>query len=579
MLKIIRKNIWLIIKLEFVLSIIVYITALLLGNIVLNCSLKLTDLSYINQANVIIFIKNPLVVIGLFFVLYIISMITIFEINAINIVYIKSKKDETMTIIELIQSTIVNSFHMFKSKNILLFIYIVIFLPLAGVVYKNSLIEKLSIPSFILDYVYQSTKLTTILAIVYLLVFLMSLLSIYIFIVMLTEKKNYFQALRRSIMLFNEKKTKLIPSLLFKGIFIVAIVFLIHFLQILILKIVMNIDAGAFKIFVTTTSLIVSLLLGMFITAFVKVDMLYIVNESYFSNNQLPELKEVRKREIRVPKVIIVILTALIITLLSFVVYVFTYLLEPTDMAVIAHRGSSIVELENTKEAFVRAMDEGVKYIELDVVETKDKQIVIIHDLNLKRLAKVDKKISDLTWSVIKDLTICSDDKSKVGHIMLLKDLVAMVKRDVILNIELKPNGSNDEELSSLVEDIIANYPRHMICSFSQRSLKKIKDINPNRKVGLIMAVALGNYEEISYIDFYSVEETFITEDSVAKIHENGKQVFAWTVNDSASIPDYLDYKVDGIITDYPTEMIKAIQEVKNNFTEYMLEKLFMNER
>lgn len=579
MYRILRNNIWLIIKFEFVLGGIISIGILPLAKIMFSYTLKFTGLGYISQSNAITFIKNPVVLIEIILALYIISMVTIFEINALNIIYIKSSKNQTMTTMELIESTIVNSLHMFKSKNLLLFIYIVIFLPLAGVVYKNPLIEKLSIPSFILDSIYNSTKLTTILTIVYLFIFLMSLISIYIFIVMLVEKKNYYPALRRSIKLFNERKTKLVPKLLLKSSILAVILFVIYFIQSITLDIVMNINNDIYKVFAITMCLCFGLILGSIINAFIKVVMLYTVNELYFTDNPLPQIKEAKKRVIRVPKVIIGIVTVLIISFLGIVVCVLTYFIEPTDIAVMAHRGSSIVELENTKEAFIKAMEDDIKYIELDVVETKDKQVVIVHDLDLKRLANIDKKVSELNWNEIKDINIYSEDKSKYGHIMLLKELLQIVEKDVILNIELKPNDCNDEELALLVEDIIAYYPRHMICSFSRKSLNKIKDINPNRKTGLIMAIALGNYEDISFVDFYSIEQSFVTESSVAKIHENGKQVFAWTVNDTEYISDYLVNEVDGIITDYPNEMIKAVKEAKKDFTEYTLEKLFINKK
>lgn len=577
MLKKIKKNIWLIIKLEFILGIIISMIFLPLSKFIFNYSLKLTGLNYLTQSNILMFIKNPLIIIGGMIFLYIISFITIFEISALNIIYIKSSKDETMTIIELIKSTIVNSSYMFRSKNILLFIYIIIFLPLAGVVYKNSIIKELSIPSFILDHVFNSTKLTLILVLIYVIILSLSLLSIYIFIIMISEKKNYFTALKRSIKMFRQKKKKLLLKMLLKSIVVICLIFVVNLIQEITIEHIMCIDNSICKLLLTILNIIFNLFIGTFIAAFVKVDMLYVVNESYFTDNTMPKLKEVKKRQIRIHKSIIIIVTTLSICILSLLVCTVVFFMSPSDMIVIAHRGSSIVELENTKEAFIKAMDDKVKCIELDVVETLDKQVVVLHDLNLKRLANINQEVSTMTWDEIKDVTIYSEDKLKKGHIMLLKDLLEIINKDVVLNIELKPDGKNDEELATLVESIIENYPRHIVCSFSQESLKKIKEINIDRKTGLIMAIALGDYVKIPYIDFYSIEESFITDSIVDKIHNKGKKVFAWTVNDTDNILNFLVYNVDGIITDYPVRMENVIQEVKQNFTQYVLKSLIKN--
>ncbi len=68
----------------------------------------------------------------------------------------------------------------------------------------------------------------------------------------------------------------------------------------------------------------------------------------------------------------------------------------------IAHRGASIYELENTKEAFIAAGNRTFWGIETDIRVTKDGEIVIFHDETLKRLAGMEAKISDFTFAEVK---------------------------------------------------------------------------------------------------------------------------------------------------------------------------------
>lgn len=69
-----------------------------------------------------------------------------------------------------------------------------------------------------------------------------------------------------------------------------------------------------------------------------------------------------------------------------------------TSMIIFAHRGASGYAPENTMAAFRAALDRGCAGIELDIQQTKDGRLVIIHDENVARTTSGQGYIADLTW-------------------------------------------------------------------------------------------------------------------------------------------------------------------------------------
>ena len=74
------------------------------------------------------------------------------------------------------------------------------------------------------------------------------------------------------------------------------------------------------------------------------------------------------------------------------------------DIFVIAHRGGAELFFENTLTAFRNSQKLGVDAIECDVHLTKDGKLVIMHDPDLKRVAGIERNISDMTLEEIKDI-------------------------------------------------------------------------------------------------------------------------------------------------------------------------------
>ena len=109
----------------------------------------------------------------------------------------------------------------------------------------------------------------------------------------------------------------------------------------------------------------------------------------------------------------------------------------PKDRPLIfGHRGSPTKIIENTIASFKKATEQGVDGLEFDIRLSKDKEIVIFHDSDLKRLAGVDKKIKHLTAQELKDTKLKQNEK-----IPLLEEIVPLIEKIKVVNIEIKSDG------------------------------------------------------------------------------------------------------------------------------------------
>lgn len=217
------------------------------------------------------------------------------------------------------------------------------------------------------------------------------------------------------------------------------------------------------------------------------------------------------------------------------------------------------------------AIDAGANLIELDVQQTKDGVLVVMHDSSLRRTTGDKRSIWEVDYDEIADLDAGSwfDPAYANARISTLEDVLRFVGGKVQLNIEIKPTKHNTDDLEQNVADLIAQYGYEDKCwvtSFSYTSLKKVKQANPNIRTGYIMSVAYGRFYTLKYADAFSLNKVFITRQVVNSAHQAGKQVFAWTVNSTSEVRSLCNLHVDSIITDDPVMAQQVI--ARNNSSE-----------
>lgn len=230
---------------------------------------------------------------------------------------------------------------------------------------------------------------------------------------------------------------------------------------------------------------------------------------------------------------------------------------------VIAHRGASFAAPENTIYAFNAAIEAGADGIELDVQQTKDGVPVVVHDINLKRIAGINREVSSFTYDEISQLDVGSwfDEKYSDASIMKLEDVIELAGGKVFLNIELK-RGALNRNIEQKTVDLIRKYGIENDCcvtSFSYESLKRIKRYDPDIKTGLIMSIATGDFYSLEAADAFSINSIFVNAGVVNNAHQQGKEVYAWTVNSPGEMRRVLGVNADHIITDRPELLFEQI--------------------
>lgn len=215
---------------------------------------------------------------------------------------------------------------------------------------------------------------------------------------------------------------------------------------------------------------------------------------------------------------------------------------------VIAHRGASAYEPENTLRSIKRALNLGADMVEIDVRTTKDGHIVVIHDATVDRTTNGRGYVKDMTLEELKKL-----DAGLGERIPTLQEVISLVKGRVGLVIEIKVPGIEEKVLKIVNENKL--HDDVLITSFYHPILLRVKSLNAKVRTGIIIASrpvrpaqlaldARSNaiFPKYTYLDLEMVEEA----------HKHSLTVYPWTVDDPGEARLLIEMGIDGIVTNKP---------------------------
>ncbi|MBN1455796.1 MAG: glycerophosphodiester phosphodiesterase [Methanomicrobia archaeon] len=226
-------------------------------------------------------------------------------------------------------------------------------------------------------------------------------------------------------------------------------------------------------------------------------------------------------------------------------------------MRIIAHRGARIEEPENTLRAIRRAAECGADLVEIDLRQSKDHELVVIHDATLERTTNGAGLVAAHTLQQLQGL-----DAGKGEHMPRLAEVLSLVARLRIgLVIELKEPGIEEAVAHDVVSGVMAQSV--IIASFFHPALLTVRTYAPLVKTGIILSalpvypvqVALDARADIIFQRYPR-----LTRDYVEAAAKQGIEIYAWVINTREDFERAAALGVTGIATDNPCLFTRAVQ-------------------
>ncbi|MFE7899652.1 glycerophosphodiester phosphodiesterase [Streptomyces sp. NPDC057424] len=256
-----------------------------------------------------------------------------------------------------------------------------------------------------------------------------------------------------------------------------------------------------------------------------------------------------------------------------------------TSPLVIAHRGASAYAPENTLAAVDRAAELGIRWLENDVQRTRDGELVVIHDDNLRRTTDAEEVFPGRAPWKVKDFTAAEIARLDAGswfgpayagaRVPTLAQFLRRLERHhqklllEVKNPELYP-GIERQTLKVLSNEGWLDRShlagRLIVQSFRADSVRTVHELKPGVKTGLLGTPPVSDllgYAE--FADQINPSHSSLSPAYVSSVqafdgpHGRPMEVFAWTVDDTRTARRIAGYGVDGIITNKPDVVRKAV--------------------
>ena len=225
---------------------------------------------------------------------------------------------------------------------------------------------------------------------------------------------------------------------------------------------------------------------------------------------------------------------------------------------VIAHRGASAAEPENTLRAFELAIRLGAEMIELDLHATRDGRVVVIHDGDLGQTTDLRGRVSEMSLGEVRRA-----DAGKGEVVPTLEETLDLARGRARLYLEIKDPRAAAETLRLVRargrrEDVL-------LASFDVGLMRRLGDEVSDLELGVILGtqgfdprvwVAL---RRVKY-SVLSLQVALCLSPVAARVKRRGKRLYVWTANDETTFARMLARGVDGIVTDYPDRLTAFLQ-------------------
>ena len=627
--KLIRFNALSIFMYELIMRILSYSVLIPALYTIINFSVKVSGVEYLYKKNLTKYFQSPTTYIFFALIILIYAFAITMNVCGVILAIDASKREEKIGVVELFFRSLFKATGLLRPRNFMILIVSMFLLPLSSVALTSLSLLNIHVPGYVVAFFTKNKAVIVVLSIIYAVLSLLSFGLIYVIHIYTLRRKRFRKAVRDSLNLLKVGGVRKVLGILIFNLLVLAMIFFLSGslseLIYRVLKVVNNKGSMSYYIYIATVNVNTFLYIPMALFVF---PMLfgYISVKYYQVREEHPEVltepekktrlhhrlsekdkewreKKNRKRIERHQKSIrylvrkdpvkkrmydraVFIMILLIFIVLDSAYYVLVKVnivslnaahLQKT--VVTAHRGDSKHAPENTLAAFEAAIENGADVIELDVRETKDGEIIVIHDKNLKRTTGINANVEDLTFGEIRQFDAGGwfSEDFKGEQIPTLREVIELVDGRVKLNIELKPDSLNkhlEESVALLIEEYDL-YKDVVVTSLNYKAIEKIKELDDRIETVYVMSAAGGEYFDLKCADAFSINYKYIDEHVIRNCNKRGKDVYAWTVNDAETLETVMMFGVDNVITDDPGFVKDTMYESYNDgLFSYLLTRL-----
>ncbi|MGE7926498.1 glycerophosphoryl diester phosphodiesterase membrane domain-containing protein [Lysinibacillus xylanilyticus] len=539
--------------------------------IVFKLMLRVTGYTHITEQNIQSFMVHPFVISMIIILIMLMLLFIYYEMGFLFLLAYYQQRGIRYRYLHIWQQLNRKVISFFSIQVILLFLYIALLWPLVSFIFPLTLTQAMSIPHFLKDEIMCSRSgrlLYAVVVIVLIIVGIRSILALPIFAI--HPKISLFRSLIQSWRLSKQG--------LFKILGLLAMIVAVHLLVMLGITLISTLPLYILERLIPSTALVTaSITLAFLEIVFVA---LFSLLQAMFSqvlvaftyNTPLGKSRFTPKFRRRRNKPLLFIVLFVFITLSVINIISLEKSVYAPDTKIIAHRGYTEGNVENTISGLVSAASAGADLIEADIQQTVDGQFVVFHDRTLRRLTGKNGVIANMTLGELKTLTIHANGFN--DKISSLDDFIEIAKAlNVSLLIELKVHGKETEDvLPKLVEKLKAYkvLDKYYVQSSDPQMMSQLKKLAPNLRVGIVYALNIGPMDET--VDFISLEEAWVTDQLISEMKQQKIDLFVWTLNKEQSLHDFIRKNVNGVITDLPDVALKLRK--KQNQREYFLHRI-----
>ncbi|MGY6171723.1 glycerophosphodiester phosphodiesterase family protein [Candidatus Mycoplasma pogonae] len=229
----------------------------------------------------------------------------------------------------------------------------------------------------------------------------------------------------------------------------------------------------------------------------------------------------------------------------------------------LAHRGYSAIAPENTTLAFELAYQFGFDGVELDVHQTIDGELVVIHDETTDRTTLKDYAIAKSKFATIENLNYGAFFNIEVPHqkLLTLEEFLTMfLDKFTVINVEIKTDIVQYLGIEKNIYQVISKFPtakaKIIFSSFNFESLTKMHELDNELKLGFLF----WTHRQFTKIDSKRIQKVCQFLHPWTQIYDKNKAIYSklnlpfllWTLRSEQNYKKYLkDKKVLGQISNY----------------------------